>query len=64
MWIVYTEVITDGGYERWFYGKYESRRKANEVASHQNDLFRNSDAFFCVANEDDRIIDTINNYRR
>ncbi len=64
MWVVYTEIITDGGYERWFYGKYESKRKANEVAIDRNEMFSNSSTFFCVCNEDDPIMNTVNNYVR
>lgn len=32
MWDVYTEIHKDGKCERWFYGRYESRERANEVA--------------------------------
>ena len=32
MYIVYTEIHENGQVERWFYGLYESREEANEVA--------------------------------
>lgn len=32
MWVVYTEIHTEKGVERWYYGKYNNRDRANEVA--------------------------------
>ena len=32
MFIVYTEIHKNDGFERWFYGQYEDENRANEVA--------------------------------
>lgn len=32
MWIVFTEIHNENGVERWYYGKWSDRDRANEVA--------------------------------
>lgn len=32
MWVVYTEIHTDEGVERWYYGRWHDKHIANEVA--------------------------------
>lgn len=45
MYIIYTEIHNEGKVERWFYGLYESRKEANEVAL---DLDGKWPIYYCV----------------
>ena len=64
MWIVYSESFKNGQPDRWYYGRYEDRDHANRVAIDLNEMSSDSSTFFCVCNEDDPIMNTVNNYVR
>ena len=49
MWIVYSEIFDDCLPERYFYGSFDDRNKANEIAeklNQQNDTRTNIDRVF------------------
>lgn len=56
MWVVYTEIHEDGDHllpgevERWYYGRWADRDKANEVAI---ELGNEWPTYHCVCAEED-----------
>lgn len=53
MFVVYTEIFHENNnVERWFYGRYPSRNRANEVAMM---LGREYPIFHCVVPEEEAI---------
>ena len=62
MWIIYSERFEDHTPVRWYYGTYENRDHANEVAIALNKVFEDhADASFCVCRDDNSIVETIKN---
>jgi hypothetical protein len=49
-YVVYTEIIGDEEVERWYYGLYNSKNWANEVAL---ELGHNDNVYHCVCREDE-----------
>ena len=37
MYIIYTEIRHDGSVQRWYYGTYADRDRANEIALEMNE---------------------------
>ena len=65
MWIVYSERFCDKGADRWFYGAYKDRDKANAIAHGLNFTFKDiADGYYCVAEDKDPIVETIQNMNR
>lgn len=50
MWIVYTAIHGMAGVDLWYYGSYETRGRANEVAY---ELGGNYPVYHCVCHRDD-----------
>ena len=50
MYIVYTEIIDDDEIERWYYGMYDDKNWANEVALELGGKFP---VYHCVCREDE-----------
>ena len=56
-YIVYTEILTENGADRWYYGRY-TRERANEVAEMLGNYYP---TFHCVCAESDAKALHINN---
>ena len=50
-YIVYTEIFLDE-VERYFFGEYPDRNRANAVAEHLNDIKGDDDKFYCVCSRE------------
>lgn len=50
MYIVYAEIHKDGKVERWYYGTWADRNRANEVAL---DLDGHWPIYYCVCKEEE-----------
>ena len=52
-YIVYTETFNDEGFNRYFFGEYPDRDRANSVAEHLNDIKGDdNDTFYCVCSRE------------
>ena len=51
-YIVYTEIFNDLGVERYFFGEYPDRDRANAVAEHLNAIRGDDDTFYCVCSRE------------
>ena len=52
MYVVYTEIHENGSLERWYYGTYSSKNRANEVAL---ELGGRWPVYHCVCPKDEAV---------
>lgn len=58
MWVVYTEIHENENIDRWYYGTYKDRDRANEVAL---ELGNEYPIYHCVVSLEDSIKFNIKN---
>lgn len=51
-YIIYTEIISKSGTQRWFYGRYDNEDRANDVA-YELGQDRENGIYHCVCDEDE-----------